>query len=189
MDRNHNNFRNIDCDFRELPYYMGVTASASIPMNNRTFSPNSSPSATAISTPSALTSEFPQSKIAVAAGASESLWKRCKRSVRVLWIRRQSRLIRKSIQSYSFEKHVLTRGFHPIADASTVRRSLGLTERNKLPFHADETRPWLPSRMSPKRQKDPDKFFLPLARELAARQQAKPAQIANRDDSPIILIT
>ena len=41
------------------------------------------------------------------------------------------------------DKHFLSSGFRPVVGQATMRMVLGEIERNKLPFHADQSRPWL----------------------------------------------
>lgn len=65
--------------------------------------------------------------------------------LRSAWKRYQYRRIQKAIHTYSAEKHFLTGRFHPVVGQATMRMVLKEIERNKLPFHADQWRPWLKS--------------------------------------------
>ncbi len=59
------------------------------------------------------------------------------------WKRFQYRQIQRAITNYSPEKHFLSSRFRPVVGQATMRMVLGEIERNKLPFYADQTRPWL----------------------------------------------
>ncbi len=95
--------------------------------------------------------------------------------------RYQARRIRKAIESYSFEKHVLSRYYRPVVSATLMRVCRGDVETNKFPFYVKRESSVLPINIAMRHRMFPSpedreldsssasrlEFYLPFGSELA----------------------
>lgn len=72
-----------------------------------------------------------------------SYWERLRCQLGGAWKRFQARQIRRAIAQYDPEKHFLGGGFQAVVGQATMRMVHGEIERNRLPFYADKSKPWL----------------------------------------------
>lgn len=100
--------------------------------------------------------------------------------------RYQARRLQKAIQTYSFEKHVLSRYYRPVVSKTLMRVCRGEVETNKFPFHVKRDEEVMPIGiamnhriLTPRLELDEAdtssrlEFYLPLNRD-HAKDTSKP---------------
>ena len=105
---------------------------------------------------------------------TNTYWERLRAQMSGTWKRFQGRQIKRAIAQYDSEKHFL-RGYQAVVGQATMRMVHREIERNKLPFYADKSRPWLKSVQAMASPFVAVNSAQPLASERAAHAAGLPA--------------